>query len=159
MLVTIGVHSPKFEHEKDAAALAAAVERYGVDHPVLDDPEMDMWQQYAAKAWPTLTVIDPEGYVVATMAGEGHAEGLARLVEELVRVHDARGTLRRGDAPHLAPRAADETWLMPDSNARIWLHATPVLMTIVAATTTATVRNRRAGISPGYLGRGRRAGS
>lgn len=111
VLVTIGVHSPKFEHEKDAAALAAAVERYGVDHPVLDDPEMDMWQQYAAKAWPTLTVIDPEGYVVATMAGEGHAEGLARLVEELVRVHDARGTLRRGDAPHVAPKAGDETVL------------------------------------------------
>ncbi|MDG6101155.1 NHL domain-containing thioredoxin family protein [Dactylosporangium aurantiacum] len=111
VLVTIGVHSPKFEHEKDAAALAAAVERYGVDHPVLDDPEMDMWQQYAAKAWPTLTVIDPEGYVVATMAGEGHAEGLARLVEELVRVHEARGTLRRGDAPHSAPKADDATVL------------------------------------------------
>jgi thiol-disulfide isomerase/thioredoxin len=113
VLVTIGVHSPKFEHEKDAAALAAAVERYGVDHPVLDDPEMDMWQQYAAKAWPTLTVIDPEGYVVATMAGEGHAEGLARLVEELVRVHEARGTLRRGDSPHVPPKAADTVLRFP----------------------------------------------
>jgi thiol-disulfide isomerase/thioredoxin len=103
VLVTIGVHSPKFEHEKDAAALAAAVERYGVDHPVLDDPDMDMWRQYTAKAWPTLTVVDPEGYVVANMAGEGHAEGLSRLVEELVRLHEARGTLRRGDAPHAVP--------------------------------------------------------
>jgi len=103
VLVTIGVHSPKFEHEKDAAALAAAVERYGVDHPVLDDPEMLMWQQYAAKAWPTLTVVDPEGYVVANMAGEGHAEGLARLVDELVRLHEARGTLRRGDEAHAVP--------------------------------------------------------
>ncbi|WP_238015978.1 NHL domain-containing thioredoxin family protein [Dactylosporangium sp. AC04546] len=111
VLVTIGVHSPKFEHEKDAAALKAAVERYGVDHPVLDDPDMDMWQQYAAKAWPTLTVIDPEGYVVATMAGEGHAEGLAKLIEELVRVHDARGTLRRGDAPHPRHQQAEETTL------------------------------------------------
>ena len=50
----IGVHSPKFEHERDPAALAAAVERYGVAHPVLDDPELGMWDQYAAKAWPTL---------------------------------------------------------------------------------------------------------
>ena len=40
VLVVIGVHSPKFEHEKDADALAAAVERYGVHHPVLDDPEL-----------------------------------------------------------------------------------------------------------------------
>ena len=40
VLVTIGVHSPKFEHEADADALVAAVERYEVDHPVLDDPEL-----------------------------------------------------------------------------------------------------------------------
>jgi sugar lactone lactonase YvrE/thiol-disulfide isomerase/thioredoxin len=98
VLVTIGVHSPKFEHEKDAKALAAAVERYGVAHPVLDDPAMRMWQEYAAKAWPTLTVIDPEGYVVASMAGEGHAEGLSRLFDELIAVHEAKGTLRRGEA-------------------------------------------------------------
>jgi sugar lactone lactonase YvrE/thiol-disulfide isomerase/thioredoxin len=98
VLVTIGVHSPKFEHEKDPQALAAAVERYGVSHPVLDDPTMRMWQEYAAKAWPTLTVIDPEGYVVASMAGEGHAEGLARLFDELIAAHEAKGTLRRGEA-------------------------------------------------------------
>jgi len=98
VLVVVGVHSPKFEHEKDPEALRAAVERYGVNHPVLDDPDLNMWQQYAAKAWPTLTVVDPEGYVVASMAGEGHAEGLARLIDELVEAHTAKGTLRRGDA-------------------------------------------------------------
>src|SRR6185503_6873235 len=99
VLVTIGVHSPKFEHEKDPVALAAAVERYGVTHPVLDDPALDMWSQYAARAWPTLAVVDPEGYVVASMAREGHVEGLARLVDELIAVHEEKGTLRRGDAP------------------------------------------------------------
>jgi thiol-disulfide isomerase/thioredoxin len=98
VLVTIGVHSPKFEHEKDPRALAAAVERYGVSHPVLDDPTLRMWQEYAAKAWPTLTVIDPEGYVVASMAGEGHAKGLAPLFDELIAAHEAKGTLRRGEA-------------------------------------------------------------
>ncbi|HEX6500922.1 MAG TPA: NHL domain-containing thioredoxin family protein [Micromonosporaceae bacterium] len=103
VLVTIGVHSPKFEHEKDPDALAAAVERYGVTHPVLDDPGMQMWRQYAAKAWPTLCVIDPEGYLVATMAGEGHAEGLGRLLDELIAVHEAKGTLHRGRGPFVPP--------------------------------------------------------
>ncbi|MEU7865528.1 NHL domain-containing thioredoxin family protein [Dactylosporangium sp. NPDC049140] len=110
VLVTIGVHSPKFEHEKDPDALAAAVERYGVDHPVLDDPELNMWQQYTAKAWPTLTVIDPEGYVVANMAGEGHAQGLTKLIEELIETHDAKGTLNRTNAPH-AVQTSDSTLL------------------------------------------------
>jgi sugar lactone lactonase YvrE len=99
VMVAVGVHSPKFEHERDPVALAAAVERYGVAHPVLDDPDLVTWSQYAAKAWPTLAVVDPEGYLVASMAGEGHAEGLARLIDELVEVHTAKGTLRRGDAP------------------------------------------------------------
>jgi thiol-disulfide isomerase/thioredoxin len=89
VLVPIGVHSPKFEHEADADALAAAVERYGVDHPVLDDPELTTWKAYAARAWPTLTVVDPEGYVVAQLSGEGHAHGLAVLIEELVAEHEA----------------------------------------------------------------------
>jgi thiol-disulfide isomerase/thioredoxin len=108
VLVIIGVHSPKFEHEKDPDALRAAVERYGVDHPVLDDVDMEMWRQYAARAWPTLDVIDPEGYVVASMAGEGHAEGLKRLIDELIAKHEAKGTLRRGEAP-LVPVEKTET--------------------------------------------------
>ncbi|MEV4827148.1 NHL domain-containing thioredoxin family protein [Micromonospora sp. NPDC049257] len=113
VLVVVGVHSPKFEHEKDPAALAAAVERYGVHHPVLDDPDLDMWQQYAAKAWPTLAVVDPEGYVVATMAGEGHAEGLIRLVDDLIATHEAKGTLHRGDGPYVPPTPPETTLRFP----------------------------------------------
>jgi thiol-disulfide isomerase/thioredoxin len=106
-IVVIGVHSPKFEHERDPEALAAAVERYGVHHPVVDDGDMHVWQQYAAKAWPTLAVVDPEGYLVASMAGEGHAEGLARLIDELIVKHETNGTLHRGDGPYVPPPAPD----------------------------------------------------
>ncbi|MGE5830784.1 MAG: NHL domain-containing thioredoxin family protein [Micromonosporaceae bacterium] len=113
VLVIVGVHSPKFEHERDPLALAAAVQRYGVEHPVLDDPQLQTWSQYAAKAWPTLTVVDPEGYVVASMAGEGHAEGLTRLVEELVMLHSERGTLHRGDGPYVAPPQPPTTLRFP----------------------------------------------
>ncbi|GHJ46568.1 hypothetical protein Cs7R123_39100 [Catellatospora sp. TT07R-123] len=113
VLVVIGVHSPKFEHERDPQALAAAVERYGVDHPVLDDPELVTWQHYAAKAWPTLSVVDPEGYVVASMAGEGHAEGLVRLLDQLIAEHEAKGTLHRGDGPFVPPPPADTLLRFP----------------------------------------------
>ncbi|MFD1045427.1 thioredoxin-like domain-containing protein, partial [Kibdelosporangium lantanae] len=103
VLVTIGVHSPKFVHEADADALKAAVERYEVHHPVLDDPEMTSWQNYAVKAWPTLVLIDPEGYVVHVAAGEGHAAALTTVIRELVEEHDAKGTLHRGDGPYVPP--------------------------------------------------------
>src|ERR1700754_936655 len=38
-LVVIGVHSPKFAAERDAANLAAALARYGIQHPVIHDPD------------------------------------------------------------------------------------------------------------------------
>lgn len=113
VLVVVGVHSPKFVHEADPVALAAAVERYEVNHPVLDDPELVTWSAYTARAWPTLVVIDPEGYVVAQMAGEGHAHNLSVLVRELVAEHEARGTLHRGDGPYVPPAPTSGTLRFP----------------------------------------------
>ncbi|MBA0052753.1 redoxin domain-containing protein [Streptomyces sp. AJS327] len=102
-LVVVGVHSPKFAHEADHQAVLDAVERYGVEHPVLDDPELATWQQYAIRAWPTLVVIDPEGYVVAQHAGEGHVHAVDALVTELEAEHATKGTLRRGAGPYVPP--------------------------------------------------------
>ncbi len=102
-VVIIGVHSPKFVHEAEHQAVVDAVERYEVHHPVLDDPELATWKSYAVRAWPTLVVIDPEGYVVAQHAGEGHAHALETLVGQLEAEHAAKGTLRRGDGPYVPP--------------------------------------------------------
>nr|WP_161560639.1 NHL domain-containing thioredoxin family protein [Streptomyces antimycoticus] len=102
-VVIVGVHSPKFVHEAEHQAVVDAVERYEVHHPVLDDPELTTWKQYAVRAWPTLVVIDPEGYVVAQHAGEGHAHALETLVGQLEAEHAAKGTLRRGDGPYVPP--------------------------------------------------------
>jgi thiol-disulfide isomerase/thioredoxin len=113
VLVTVGVHSPKFEHEADPVALAAAVERYEIHHPVLDDPELETWKAYTARAWPTLVVIDPEGYIVAHLSGEGHADGLAVLIPELIAEHEARGTLHRGHGPYVAPEPTSGTLRFP----------------------------------------------
>ncbi|MEU1090319.1 thioredoxin-like domain-containing protein [Streptomyces sp. NPDC005892] len=120
-VVIIGVHSPKFVHEAEHQAVVDAVERYEVHHPVLDDPELATWKQYAVRAWPTLVVVDPEGYVVAQHAGEGHAHAIAKLVDELEAEHTAKGTLRRGDGPYVAPepvathlRFPGKALLLPD---------------------------------------------
>ncbi|MEU8631106.1 NHL domain-containing thioredoxin family protein [Amycolatopsis sp. NPDC048633] len=101
VLVTIGVHSPKFLHEGERASIEAAVRRYEVHHAIVNDPKMELWSQYAVRAWPTLAVVDPEGYVVHVAAGEGHAEALRRVIAELVKKHEAKGTLRRGGSPYV----------------------------------------------------------
>ncbi|GAB2473137.1 NHL repeat-containing thioredoxin family protein [Jatrophihabitans fulvus] len=106
VLTVIGVHSPKFPHEADPAALAAAVERYEVGHPVVNDPALSMWQQYAVRAWPTLVLVDPEGYVIAQAAGEGQVDALGALIDARLPDYDARGVLRRGDADFRPPAPA-----------------------------------------------------
>jgi thiol-disulfide isomerase/thioredoxin len=118
-LVVVGVHSPKFEHEADPVALARAVERYAVEHPVLDDPELVTWQAYAARAWPTLVLVDPEGYVVAQYAGEGHAHAIDALVTELAPTYVERGTLVRGQPLYVAPAREATDLRFPAKAARL----------------------------------------
>ena len=108
-LSIIGVHSPKFAHEGEDDAVAAAVERYEVPHAVLSDPDMAVWQQYAVKAWPTLVLIDPEGYVVAQAAGEGQVSGLAMIVDELI---DDFG-VEPGTDPYVHADVAERTLSFP----------------------------------------------
>ncbi len=94
-LVVIGVHSPKFPHEADHDSVARAVARHRIAHPVLDDPDLETWQQYGVRAWPTLVVIDPDGYVVAMASGEGHGRALEKVILQLL---EGRTDLAAGPA-------------------------------------------------------------
>lgn len=112
-LVVIGVHSPKFEFEKDPEALAANIERYEVNHPVIDDPELETWTEYGARAWPTLMVLDTHGRIAGNLSGEGHAANIDRLVEQLVAEGEADGSLRRGPAPTVLTERTPQTLRFP----------------------------------------------
>lgn len=92
-LTVIGVHSAKFDNEKDAENIRQAVLRYDVEHPVIVDSNFHVWRQYAVRAWPTLILIDPEGYVISTVSGEGNREALDQLIGQLIEQHQAKGTI------------------------------------------------------------------
>lgn len=115
VMTVVGVHSPKFRHETDRDALLDAVVRYGVEHPVLDDADMVTWRAYAARAWPTLVLLDPQGYVLAQYAGEGHAHAIDALLAEHVPAAEQRGVLRRGVVATADLRRASTPLLFPDS--------------------------------------------
>jgi len=70
-LVVIGVHSAKFEAEGQLESIRQAVLRYGLKHPVVNDVDFQIWQQFGVGAWPTLVLIDPVGNVVGYHMGEG----------------------------------------------------------------------------------------
>lgn len=79
-LVIIGVHSPKFPHEKVSDQLQKAINRCHIQHPVVNDPELKLVQQYALKSWPGVVVLDPEGNIVGVSRGEGKRKQLDDLI-------------------------------------------------------------------------------
>jgi thiol-disulfide isomerase/thioredoxin len=91
-LTVIGIHSAKFDNEKEVENIRQAILRYDIEHPVIVDSGFEVWQQYAVRAWPTLMVIDPEGYVVRCVSGEGHRDDLDQIVEQLIQEHQGKGT-------------------------------------------------------------------
>ncbi|MBI3076672.1 MAG: alkyl hydroperoxide reductase [Deltaproteobacteria bacterium] len=104
-LVVVGVHSAKFPNEREADSLREAVERHHLTHPVVNDAEFRIWQAYGVHAWPTLVLIDPEGYAVGAVSGEGHRPMLSQVIAGLIAEHRAKGTLREG-RPFLLRRSA-----------------------------------------------------
>ena len=113
VLTVIGVHSPKFEHEKHPDAVLAAMHRHGITHPILNDPNLQTWQAYGVRAWPTLVLLDTEGEVAATFSGEGHGHAIEARIEELIARGEVDGTLRRGMDPFIAPEVLPTPYLQP----------------------------------------------
>lgn len=115
-MVVIGVHSAKFDNEKNTESIRKAILRYEIGHPVVNDSEMKIWESYGVHSWPTLCVIDPEGYYLGQLRGEGHYERLDRAITKLIEIHRAKKTLNekplrfelartheRGDSPLFFP--------------------------------------------------------
>jgi thiol-disulfide isomerase/thioredoxin len=92
-LVVIGVHSAKFPNEGESANIRQAILRYEIEHPVVNDREFQIWRRYGPQAWPTLVLIDPEGYIIGGISGEGHYETLHHVIGQQIEEHRAKGTL------------------------------------------------------------------
>ena len=92
-LVVIGVHTAKFEAERDTENIRRKVREYRITHPVVNDANQVIWRHFGVQSWPTLILIDPNGKYLGGLSGEGHFEELDRVIGRLVQQHKARGDL------------------------------------------------------------------
>src|SRR5437588_2611011 len=92
-LVVIGVHSAKFENEKDTENIRRIILRYDIEHPIVNDADFKIWGAYAVNAWPTRIVIDPAGYIIGARSGEGAYEGFDKLIGDTIAEFRKRGKL------------------------------------------------------------------
>ena len=95
-LVVVGVHAAKFTAEKDTDSVRQAVLRYGVEHPVVCDPEMRIWSAYTIDAWPSFVLIGPDGYVIGAVSGEGQFGLIEQVLREQSAALRATGELTLG---------------------------------------------------------------
>lgn len=86
-LVVVGIHSGKFSSEKESDKIRQAALKFGIRHPIVNDADYSIWERYSAKAWPTVTLIDPEGYVIGQRSGEGFYNVVKKNIEFLIEKH------------------------------------------------------------------------
>jgi sugar lactone lactonase YvrE len=67
--------------------------RYEIDHPVVNDAERKIWTAYNVQSWPTVAVIDPEGFIVAGSRFEHIYRDAKPVINKLIRTHRASKTL------------------------------------------------------------------
>jgi thiol-disulfide isomerase/thioredoxin len=104
-LVVIGVHSAKFENEKDTDNIRRIILRYEIEHPIVNDADFTIWKSYAVNAWPTRYLIDPAGYIIGRVSGEGYYEEIDKAISDSIAESRKRGELNEAPLKLVLERA------------------------------------------------------
>ena len=101
-LVVVGVHSAKFLTERGTENIRQAILRYGIEHPVINDKDFEVWNQYTASAWPTLVLVDPRGKVIGMTTGEGVLKTFDPIISSAIQEYDNIGNVLNREPIKLA---------------------------------------------------------
>ncbi|MGY5147700.1 MAG: redoxin family protein [Candidatus Nitrosopumilus sp. bin_7KS] len=88
-LLIIGVHSPEFEFEKDPKNVQIAIDKYGIEYPVVLDNDMETWKAFENRYWPRKYIADHEGYIRYDHIGEGSYQETEKVIQKLLEERNA----------------------------------------------------------------------
>lgn len=106
-LTVLGVHSAKFDAERDPRRIREAMKRYGVEHPVAVDSDMKIWDRYGATGWPTLALIRPNGKIAGLASGEPDGNLLRAAIRTILAEARADGSLAKPPPTKKQPVLSD----------------------------------------------------
>jgi hypothetical protein len=139
-LRVVGVHSPGFEPSRDEDAVRAAVERLGIEYPVLIDSELLVWQDYENEGWPARYLFDGHARLFEYHFGEGCYQETELAIQELLGVElEPVPALRPEDEPgarlarqtedragaYEGPYEAGGVWAVLQGRGEVEAHAGP----------------------------------
>ena len=133
-LRVIGIHAGGFEPARDVEAAAAAVERLGIEYPVVIDERLELWDFYGNEGWPARYLWDRDLALYSMHYGEGAYDETEREIQALlgverelvppVRPEDAPGVLLPAQTadqpgPYSGPYEAGAAWAVLDGRGEV----------------------------------------
>jgi peroxiredoxin len=95
-VVVIGIQTPETQRERDPSAVEAAAVERKLAFPILVDLDSENWKAWGNTMWPTVYVVDQNGYVRHWWQGELNWKGATadKAIEAIVDELLAEGTSR-----------------------------------------------------------------
>ena len=87
-LLVIGIHSPEFEFEKNPENVQMAIDKHGINYPVVLDNNMETWKAFENRYWPRKYIADHEGYLRYDHIGEGGYQETEKIIQQLLKERD-----------------------------------------------------------------------
>lgn len=113
-VVVIGVHSPKFDEEKELPRLRDIVRDQRIEHPVALDASMHIWNTWGVDAWPTVAILDTSGRLVWAAMGEPSESDLMRVTASVLEEGKRKSMLASAPLKGLSPeRPSDDALRYP----------------------------------------------
>ncbi|MGP0047803.1 MAG: cytochrome c biogenesis protein CcdA [Solirubrobacteraceae bacterium] len=124
-LEVVGVETPEFTFEQNAANVQQAIDSDGIRYPVVQDNDYGTWNAYQNEYWPAEYLIDAHGRVRHTQFGEGDYRQDEAAVRELLYEAGARNLPQPMTAHAIMPSSnlgTPETYV-DDERAEGWAQA------------------------------------
>ncbi len=84
-LVVLGIHTPEFEFEKKYENVIFATEKFGIEYPVIQDNDKEIWNDFQNRYWPRKYIADHEGYIRFDHIGEGAYKETEEVIQTLLK--------------------------------------------------------------------------
>jgi cytochrome c biogenesis protein CcdA/thiol-disulfide isomerase/thioredoxin len=112
-LTIVGVETPEFAFERDAANVSNAIGQFGLRYPVVQDNEMGTWNAYGNEYWPADYLIDAHGQVRYATFGEGDYDKTETAIRALLAEAGSQVDGRSAPKDVVVPsrQATPETYL------------------------------------------------
>ena len=109
-LRVVGIHTPEFQFEHDRANVETYIRQEAVLYPVGLDNGYRTWDAFHNDAWPEFYLLDRNGRVVLTRAGEGYGLEMESFIRNALGLPGTGPVGHPGDDPDLSGIQTPETY-------------------------------------------------